>query len=262
MVKAGPAVDEFIEHLIPLLSPGDVIIDGGNTYFHDTERRTQYVESKGLLLHRHRRLRRRGRRAEGAQHHARRQRKGLAAGQADLPGDLGQGRAEPRHSLLRMGRPARRRPLREDGPQRHRVRRHAVDLRGLLDPQECPGPDERRAVPGLRRLEPRRTGQLSDRDHPRYLLCPRFGDGGLPGRHHHGRRRGQGHGQMDEPVGPRPGRAQHAGDRGRLRPLPLGLARRPAPRVVEVWPAPRASTRATASSSSSRSARPCTPRRS
>ncbi len=49
MVKAGPAVDEFIEHLIPLLSPGDVIIDGGNTYFHDTERRTQYVESKGLL---------------------------------------------------------------------------------------------------------------------------------------------------------------------------------------------------------------------
>ena len=32
MVKAGPAVDELIEHLIPLLSPGDVIIDGGNTY--------------------------------------------------------------------------------------------------------------------------------------------------------------------------------------------------------------------------------------
>jgi 6-phosphogluconate dehydrogenase len=49
MVKAGPAVDEFIEKLIPLLSPGDVIIDGGNTYFLDTERRTQYVESKGLL---------------------------------------------------------------------------------------------------------------------------------------------------------------------------------------------------------------------
>jgi len=49
MVKAGPAVDEFIEHLIPLLSPGDVIIDGGNTHFADTERRTKYVESKGLL---------------------------------------------------------------------------------------------------------------------------------------------------------------------------------------------------------------------
>jgi len=49
MVKAGPAVDEFIEKLIPLLSPGDVIIDGGNTLFSETERRTQYVESKGLL---------------------------------------------------------------------------------------------------------------------------------------------------------------------------------------------------------------------
>jgi 6-phosphogluconate dehydrogenase len=49
MVKAGPAVDEFIEKLIPLLAPGDVIIDGGNTLFSDTERRTGYVESKGLL---------------------------------------------------------------------------------------------------------------------------------------------------------------------------------------------------------------------
>jgi len=50
LVKAGPAVDEFIDKLIPLLSPGDVIIDGGNTHFADTERRTQYVESKGLLF--------------------------------------------------------------------------------------------------------------------------------------------------------------------------------------------------------------------
>ncbi|MBN2578812.1 MAG: decarboxylating NADP(+)-dependent phosphogluconate dehydrogenase [Pirellulales bacterium] len=49
MVKAGPAVDEFIEKLLALLSPGDVIIDGGNTLFSETERRTKYVESKGLL---------------------------------------------------------------------------------------------------------------------------------------------------------------------------------------------------------------------
>lgn len=49
MVKAGAAVDDFIEQLIPLLSPGDVIIDGGNTHFTETERRTAYVESKGLL---------------------------------------------------------------------------------------------------------------------------------------------------------------------------------------------------------------------
>ncbi len=49
MVKAGQAVDDFIDKLIPLLSPGDVIIDGGNTHFPDTARRTAYVESKGLL---------------------------------------------------------------------------------------------------------------------------------------------------------------------------------------------------------------------
>jgi len=49
MVKAGPPVDEFIEHLLPLLEPGDIIIDGGNSLFEDTARRVKYVESKGLL---------------------------------------------------------------------------------------------------------------------------------------------------------------------------------------------------------------------
>ena len=49
LVKAGPAVDALIDQLIPLLSPGDVIIDGGNTHFEDTERRTKYVQEKGVL---------------------------------------------------------------------------------------------------------------------------------------------------------------------------------------------------------------------
>jgi 6-phosphogluconate dehydrogenase len=49
LVKAGKPVDDFIEQLIPLLEPGDIIIDGGNTNFPDTDRRTKYVESKGLL---------------------------------------------------------------------------------------------------------------------------------------------------------------------------------------------------------------------
>jgi len=49
MIKAGSAVDEMIETLIPHLSPGDIIIDGGNTHFPDTNRRTAYVESKGML---------------------------------------------------------------------------------------------------------------------------------------------------------------------------------------------------------------------
>jgi 6-phosphogluconate dehydrogenase len=49
MIKAGDAVDEMIKILLPLLEPGDIIIDGGNTHFPDTNRRTAFVESKGLL---------------------------------------------------------------------------------------------------------------------------------------------------------------------------------------------------------------------
>jgi 6-phosphogluconate dehydrogenase len=49
MVKAGEAVDALIEQLLPLLDGGDVLIDGGNEHFSNTERRTRYIESKGLL---------------------------------------------------------------------------------------------------------------------------------------------------------------------------------------------------------------------
>jgi 6-phosphogluconate dehydrogenase len=50
MVKAGPAVDALIGQLTPLLDPGDIIIDGGNTQFDDTNRRTTEVEDSGLLF--------------------------------------------------------------------------------------------------------------------------------------------------------------------------------------------------------------------
>ena len=49
MVKAGQPVDDFIELLLPFLEKGDIIIDGGNTHFPDSNRRTEYLESKGLL---------------------------------------------------------------------------------------------------------------------------------------------------------------------------------------------------------------------
>ena len=49
MIKAGSAVDNMIDILLPLLAPGDIIIDGGNTHFPDTNRRTAMVESKGFL---------------------------------------------------------------------------------------------------------------------------------------------------------------------------------------------------------------------
>jgi 6-phosphogluconate dehydrogenase len=49
MVKAGQPVDDLIEQLLPYLTKGDVLIDGGNEHFTNTERRTKYIESKKLL---------------------------------------------------------------------------------------------------------------------------------------------------------------------------------------------------------------------
>mgnify|MGYP001037227159 FL=1 len=49
MVKAGKPVDDFIETILPYLEAGDILIDGGNSHFPDTIRRTAYVEGKGLL---------------------------------------------------------------------------------------------------------------------------------------------------------------------------------------------------------------------
>lgn len=49
LVKAGKAVDDFIDILLPHLDDGDLIIDGGNSHFPDTIRRTKYVEGKGKL---------------------------------------------------------------------------------------------------------------------------------------------------------------------------------------------------------------------
>ena len=49
LVKAGPAVDAIIEQLMPHCEPGDIIIDGGNEYYLNTERRVKQVEDAGLL---------------------------------------------------------------------------------------------------------------------------------------------------------------------------------------------------------------------
>lgn len=49
MIRAGEAVDQMIEELLPFLEAGDILIDGGNSHFPDTMRRTKYVEEKGML---------------------------------------------------------------------------------------------------------------------------------------------------------------------------------------------------------------------
>jgi len=50
MVKAGDPVDEFIDHLLPLLEAGDIIIDGGNSHFPDSQRRYESLKAKGILF--------------------------------------------------------------------------------------------------------------------------------------------------------------------------------------------------------------------
>lgn len=50
MIRAGAPVDELIDRLLPLLSPGDILIDGGNSNFEDTERRVKYVEAQGMYF--------------------------------------------------------------------------------------------------------------------------------------------------------------------------------------------------------------------
>ncbi len=50
MVKAGAVVDSFIEQLVPLLEPGDIIIDGGNSHYTDSNRRTRELAARGILF--------------------------------------------------------------------------------------------------------------------------------------------------------------------------------------------------------------------
>jgi 6-phosphogluconate dehydrogenase len=50
MVKAGPTVDDMIEQVLPYLEAGDIIIDGGNSHFPDSDRRTKYLADKGILF--------------------------------------------------------------------------------------------------------------------------------------------------------------------------------------------------------------------
>lgn len=86
MVKAGQAVDDMIEQLLPLLDDYDILIDGGNSHFPDTIRRTAYVESKGKLYIGTGVSGGGGGCAEGPQHDARRQPSGMALCQAYFSG--------------------------------------------------------------------------------------------------------------------------------------------------------------------------------
>ena len=105
MVKAGAPVDELMAQLIPYLSPGDVIIDGGNSDFHDTERRVKEMEAHGMYF--------------------------VGTG---ISGGAGR-----RDALLPMDWSGWSRPFRENGTQWYRVWRYAVDFRGVFFIEESSG---------------------------------------------------------------------------------------------------------------------------
>ncbi len=137
MVKAGRPVDELISQLLPFLSSGDVIIDGGNSDFHDTERRVKELEKKGIYFV--------GTGIsggeEGALHGPSVMPGGsagsLAAGERHLAGNFRQvGRWD---ALLPMDWSGWSRPFRENGTQWYRVWRYAVDFRGVFLIEESSG---------------------------------------------------------------------------------------------------------------------------
>ena len=165
----------------------------------------------GRALPRHRRLRRRGRRPPRSIDHGRRPEGGLGPRRADPRGHRGEIR---RHALRHLDGNRRRRPLRQDRPQRHRIRRHADDRRGLRA-------DARRARAGaggdcrdLRALERRTAQVLPRRDHRQGLRRDRPRDRRANGRGHPRPRRPEGHRPLD---GDRSPDARRTGNRDRGR---------------------------------------------
>ena len=126
MVPAGDATEAQIEELMEHLEPGDTIVDGGNTNFHDDVRRHAELAAKGHPLRRRRRVRRDLGPGQRLLPDGRRRARGGRPARADLPLARAGGRLPPR-------RRAGRGPLREDGPQRDRVRPDAGLRRGLRD---------------------------------------------------------------------------------------------------------------------------------
>lgn len=137
MVKAGAPVDELMAQLIPYLSPGDVIIDGGNSDFHDTERRVKEMEAHGMYFV--------GTGISGGEI-------GALYGPSVMPGgspaawplvkDVLQSIAaklDDGDALLPMDWSGWSRPFRENGTQWYRVWRYAVDFRGVFLIEESSG---------------------------------------------------------------------------------------------------------------------------
>ena len=223
---------------------GDIIIDGGNALWTDTIRREKSLREKGLRFI--------GSGVSGGEEGARFGPSLMPGGEfaawkelkpiweaiaAKVDGKTGKPipGAQPgkpvkgRRALHDLHRRKRRGPLCEDGPQRHRVWRHADDLRSLRPDAGPPRPESRRNGRDFLRVEHRRARQFPHRDHRRHPQAEGSGLQESLRRCRPRHRRPERHGQMDLDQRPRHGRARPDDRRGRVRPLPQrhqGRARR------------------------------------
>ena len=128
MIKAGDPVDQMLERIAPLLEEGDILIDGGNSFFKDTQRREAAMRARGLNFF--------GMGVSGGEEGARHGPSLMPGGDPDAYRHV---QSNPRvhrgqdsfGSLRDLCRRRRRRSLCQDGSQRNRVWRHAVDRRSL-----------------------------------------------------------------------------------------------------------------------------------
>ena len=204
MVPAGKITEETFQTLLAAGESGDVIVDGGNSNFHDSQRRYADAKDEGAQVRRRRRLGRRLGPRERLLPDGRRRRRRRRAGRARLP--------RPRaHRRLRARRRVGRGALHEDGAQRDRVRPDAGVRRGLRGAE----------VVGVRPRPARDRRHLALRL-GRSLLAARAAlrrvrAGGRPARGDPRLRRGLGRGPLDDRRGDRRGRARPGDHRGALR---------------------------------------------
>ena len=145
MVPVG-AVDDTIADLLPHLERGDILIDGGNSYYIDDIRRAKELAAEGHPLCRCRHQRRRLGPGARLLHDDRRRGRRGEASRSDLRHSRARPRRHPAHPWTRKGgrhvrarlsalRAERRRPFRQDGAQRHRIRRYGRLRRGTRSSQ-------------------------------------------------------------------------------------------------------------------------------
>ena len=219
MVKAGAPVDAVIADLTPHLSPGDLLIDGGNSLFTDTERRVKALEAEGFNFL--------GTGVSGGE-------EGALNGPSIMPGGSTAAYELVKPIFTKIAAQVDGTPCCTyigEGGSGHYVKmvHNGIEYADMQLIAEAY--DLLKNALGLSNDEIGEVftqwnqGDLElvpDRDHRDDFQDTRRGDGRLPRRLGAGPRGAEGHGQVDLAERPRPGRSPHRHHRGRFRPVPVG----------------------------------------